>query len=467
MPSCSDFLAPKQESRELRATRTRAMAGPENAPPTSSGAFSARCRSSAGAVLGPSKQDRPHSARVFGQDITNHVSGNSNSVSGRAPTPGSKAPSTKPLRTASASRRERAASDAGVGRVPSTSRAPSAGGEEPPAAPARTSSGAGGAGTLGVAVRALSPGARFAGKGVAMIESAAAAPSGPSLTSAEAVAEAQALGRLAGEVADGSSACCITVQGAAEYVPEIYDQLFREQSTFLPRPNYMETQHDINPKMRSILVDWLVEVHMKYRLRRETLFLTVNLIDRYLTRMPVVRKRLQLVGVVAMLIAAKFEEIDPPNTGNFVYITDNAYTKDEITVLECTMLTTLGFEIVVPTAVHFLDRLQRVNRCDDRHRELAQYLLELALLDLRMIRHAPSHLVASALLLSNELLGRRPAWPAAMVLHARQKEQALRDCKEELRALLNGASSNSLQAVRKKYMLPEHHSVARMNFAVS
>ena len=82
--------------------------------------------------------------------------------------------------------------------------------------------------------------------------------------------------------------------------------------------------------MRSILIDWLVEVHLKFKLVPESLYLTVNLIDRYLEREQVHRSKLQLVGVTAMLIACKYEEIYPPIVKDFVYITDNAYTKEEI-----------------------------------------------------------------------------------------------------------------------------------------
>merc|ERR1711865_499062 len=254
------------------------------------------------------------------------------------------------------------------------------------------------------------------------------------------------------------------IQHVGEYANEIFASLFKEESIFLPRPNYMESQSDINGKMRAILIDWLVEVHMKYKLRPETLFLTVNLIDRYLTRMPVMRKRLQLVGVVAMFIAAKFEEIHPPEVADFVYITDSAYTKEDILTMECQMLSTLDFQIVVPTAAHFMDRMQRLNGCDGVQREIAQYLIELALLDFRMIRHTPSHLCSAALMLSNELLGRARAWPELLVQHARHTEVQLRPCSEELRALLDGAPAHWLQAVRKKFLLPPHHEVAKMRF---
>lgn len=253
-------------------------------------------------------------------------------------------------------------------------------------------------------------------------------------------------------------------QLVSEYANEIFNKLFRDEATHIPRANYMESQSDINPKMRAILIDWLVEVHMKYKLRPETLFLTVNLIDRYLTRMPVMRKRLQLVGVVAMFIAAKFEEIHPPEVADFVYITDSAYTKEDILTMECQMLTTINFQVVVPTASHFMDRLQNINRCDVAHREVAQYLVELALLHLPMIRHTPSRIVSAALLLSNELMGRASAWPPVMEQHSRHTEQQLRECANEFRVLLENAPGHWLQAVQKKYSLPQHQSVARMAF---
>mmetsp|Transcript_13364 Transcript_13364/g.35310 ORF Transcript_13364/g.35310 Transcript_13364/m.35310 type:complete len:464 (+) Transcript_13364:86-1477(+) len=255
-------------------------------------------------------------------------------------------------------------------------------------------------------------------------------------------------------------------QSVAEYVPDIYAQLFRTESQFLPRPNYMQDdwQMDINHKMRAILVDWLVEVHMKYRLRKETLFLTVNLIDRYLSRAPVMRRKLQLLGVVSMFIAAKYEEIHPPKVSEFAYITDNTYDKEEILTFECRVLEKLSFQIAVPTQAHFLDRLQKMNNCDETHREVSSYILELGLLEMKMLHYTPSHLVSAALLVSNELLNRRPAWPASMVHHSRHSEQALRECAEELWQLLNAAPGNSLQAVRKKYCLDQHRAVALMTF---
>lgn len=96
-----------------------------------------------------------------------------------------------------------------------------------------------------------------------------------------------------------------------EYVEDIYSfyKIAEDESRVR---DYMASQPDINEKMRSILVDWLIEVHYKFELRKETLYLTINIIDRFLSMKVVPRKELQLVGIASMLIACKYEEIWAP-----------------------------------------------------------------------------------------------------------------------------------------------------------
>jgi cyclin B len=253
-------------------------------------------------------------------------------------------------------------------------------------------------------------------------------------------------------------------QQVAEYSRDIYGMMCREEGAFLPRPEYLEEQTDINAKMRAILIDWLVEVHMKYKLKTETLFLAVNLIDRFLEKKAITRKKLQLVGVTGMLIAAKFEEIYPPEVRDFVYITDKAYTKEEILSMEVLMLTVLEFAINCPTVAHFFERYQRINGCSEAHRHLLQYVLELSLPDFKMLRYSPSHLAAAATLLSNKLLKQHPAWPQAMVRHTQQTEMMVKGCAKEMCGLLDAAERSPLQAVRKKFSQPKFHCVGKMTF---
>jgi len=87
-------------------------------------------------------------------------------------------------------------------------------------------------------------------------------------------------------------------------------------------------QTEITSRMRGILIDWLVNVHLKFKLLPDTLYIAVNLIDRFIERKHVVREELQLVGSSAMFIASKYEEIYPPELNDFVFICDNLYTKE-------------------------------------------------------------------------------------------------------------------------------------------
>ena len=106
--------------------------------------------------------------------------------------------------------------------------------------------------------------------------------------------------------------------------------------------------------MRAILIDWLVDVHLKFKLVNETLFLTVNLIDRYLERAQVSRQKLQLVGITALFTACKYEEIYPPDLRDFVYVTDKAYTKKQILNMEGGILKELNFNITFSSSYLFL-----------------------------------------------------------------------------------------------------------------
>ncbi|KAF6030507.1 CCNB2 [Bugula neritina] len=131
------------------------------------------------------------------------------------------------------------------------------------------------------------------------------------------------------DVRDIDSACADNPQLVSEYINEIYvylRQLERAQSI---KPNYMEG-YTITSRMRTILMDWLVQVHQRFHLLQETLYLTVAIIDRFLQFEEVSKNKLQLVGVTAMWIASKYEEMYAPEIADFVYITDDTYTKSTI-----------------------------------------------------------------------------------------------------------------------------------------
>ena len=163
-----------------------------------------------------------------------------------------------------------------------------------------------------------------------------------------------------------------------------------------PSPSYMTNEkQEINSMMRSILVDWLVVVHSKFRLLPETLYLCVNIIDRYLSRVLVNRKRLQLVGITALFVACKYEEIYPPEVKDCVYITDRAYTRQEVLDMESDILKVLGFKMTVPTAYPFLQRFLHITNAPNMVRDLAGFYTERMLQEYCMLNFRAS-LVASA-----------------------------------------------------------------------
>merc|ERR1712137_68817 len=249
------------------------------------------------------------------------------------------------------------------------------------------------------------------------------------------------------------------IQSVPEYALDIFAGLHEAQ--FQLRPDYMNCQPDINAKMRGILLDWIIEVQMKFGFQEQTLFLTVNYIDRYLSKKRVQRKNLQLVGIVAMFIACKFEEVNPPEVSQFVYITDNAYQKDEVLQMECVMLEVLEFKLMVPTVAHFFEHLMNANKCDFFQKQVVKYILELAILDINMIRHLPSFLVTAALYLSNKKLGKNPVWPSDLASISPYEESEIWTCQLELEMILEAAPNSRLKAVGKKYSRTKYGCVSR------
>jgi hypothetical protein len=152
--------------------------------------------------------------------------------------------------------------------------------------------------------------------------------------------------------------------------------------------------------MRAILVDWLIEVHAKFRLSPETLYLCVNILDRYCTLVHVKRSQLQLVGVTSLLLACKYEEIHPPEVRDFVFITDRAYTRQDVLDMEQGILHELKFHLTVPTAYPFLQRYLQLVKASTLTKNCANYFLERTLQEHNFLDYRPSLTAASAVILA-------------------------------------------------------------------
>ena len=142
-------------------------------------------------------------------------------------------------------------------------------------------------------------------------------------------------------------------------IKEIYTNLLIEEKENELNINslYFKNQPEINEKMRAILIDWLIDVNNKFNFREETLFITINIIDNYLSKKKIKRCNLQLLGVTSLFIACKQNEIIFRRLKEYAYITDNAYDINDILTMEKDILKTLNFNILFPSSLSFFELL--------------------------------------------------------------------------------------------------------------
>ena len=181
----------------------------------------------------------------------------------------------------------------------------------------------------------------------------------------------------------------------------------------MPNPSYMKSQVNLEWRMRGILVDWLIEVHAKFRLLPETLFLCVNLVDRFLSARPIKMEKLQLVGVTALLVASKYEEVMAPAIDAFIYVADGGYTEEEILKAERYLLHIVGFDLSYPNPMNFLRRISKADDYDIYTRTIAKYLIEISLVDDRFLKYTPSILAAAGMYLARHMMDRGPWVPTS------------------------------------------------------
>lgn len=249
-------------------------------------------------------------------------------------------------------------------------------------------------------------------------------------------------------------------------------QLSREVSGMSQCDYLSVRQCDVTARMRTILVDWLVDVHTQFRLQQSALYLAVNIFDRFLSTEDTVvaRSQLQLVGVTCMWIAAKYEEIYPPCLEDFVYISDCTYTREELLRMEALICNKLNFVFTVPTVLPFVDRGLKAlfsahPSTDARISHFSNYALELALCDYTMLKYRPSMLAAAAIALAAHTLAYcQLSWDNTMRFHTGgYTVEILNNCARDLWKIIQRDCSqvnSKICAVRRKYSNEKFHRVA-------
>lgn len=148
----------------------------------------------------------------------------------------------------------------------------------------------------------------------------------------------------------------------------------KDKKTAIDRnPKMLNKHQGLQPRMRAILLDWLNEVCEVYKLHRETYYLALDYLDRYLsTNVSISKTFLQLIGITCLFIAAKVEEIYPPKLSEFAYVTDGACSEEDILKQELVILCALKWQTNPITIIGWLGiymQLQVSNRQPKTHEE--------------------------------------------------------------------------------------------------
>lgn len=184
-----------------------------------------------------------------------------------------------------------------------------------------------------------------------------------------------------------------------DYAEAIFEY-YRARDKKFKIGDYIKEQPHINKQMRLLLVDWMVEVQQQLEFNHEILYLSVKLLDLYLNSKLIEKEKLQLLGGAAMLCACKFEERMAPPLDDFIYVSDNAYDRNELVKMEIDILRTLKYDIGVPLSYTFLRRYAKCVKADMKFLTLARFILELSLQDYKFAAVRDSVKACAALYLA-------------------------------------------------------------------
>ncbi|KAF8315447.1 A/B/D/E cyclin [Clavulina sp. PMI_390] len=208
----------------------------------------------------------------------------------------------------------------------------------------------------------------------------------------------------------------------SEYVVEIFQYLRKLEIETLPDPLYMNGQPDLAWKMRGILMDWLIQVHNRFRMLPETLFLAVNIVDRFLSVRAVSLVKLQLMGITAMFIASKYEEIMSPALSHYMECTEHSYEDGDILEAEQYILSSIDYNLSYPNPVTFLRRASKADGYDLPTRTVAKYLIEISCVDYRFLPHPPSQVAAAGIWFARLIL-EKDDWTPTLAHFSGWKEE--------------------------------------------
>ncbi|XP_018568143.1 G2/mitotic-specific cyclin-A-like [Anoplophora glabripennis] len=247
-----------------------------------------------------------------------------------------------------------------------------------------------------------------------------------------------------------------------EYRKDIWSYLTQAESEgSRVKPNYMLKQVDLSWKTRSILVDWLVSVSDEYKFCDQTVHLSVNYVDRFLSQISVTRSKFQLVGAAAMMLASKMEEYQAIDAQEWSYLTGDTFTARQVLKMEQLILRVLRFKMQPPTTYGFIQHLYAEYAMDPKTIHLAMYICELALLEGEdYLDHFPSKLAAASIALARHTLSKQKPWPEKLQNASGYTLKELSPVVQRQQKTFSDSPLKDQQAIQTKYKSEKFNRVA-------
>ncbi|KAK6622334.1 hypothetical protein RUM44_002145 [Polyplax serrata] len=235
----------------------------------------------------------------------------------------------------------------------------------------------------------------------------------------------------------------------SDYAMDIFEYMKRRETLFTVK-DYMPKQMVITKWMRSLLVDWMVDVQENFELNHETLYLGVKITDLYLGKVVVAKEILQLVGAAALFLAAKYEERMPPLIDDFIYICENAFTREDLLKMELNVFKVIDYSLGIPLSYRFLRRFSRCCKASMPTLTLARYVLELSLMEYHMAFYSESKIACAALYIALRMKN-ISGWTPTLEYYSGYKLPDFLSIALDLNDLLHQKPKEQLKVVRNKY----------------
>ena len=249
-----------------------------------------------------------------------------------------------------------------------------------------------------------------------------------------------------------------------DYFDEVYKNLLLDELRFCQKINcnYMTLQNDICDKMRAILVDWIIDVHNKLNMNKKTLFQCVFIIDAYLSKCIIEKKNLQLLGMAALLIASKENEVNYPSLQTFILLSENAYTLEELKDMEIKVIQNLECDILAPTAEEFFSINADYFEFTEIQKYFGEFFLDASLIDYHLLKYKQSTIAVACGYIVIKFFNLNGANLIVDNTNQGVNSKEVKDCAKDLCLLMRNLWDSFLRATKNKYFSDKYLNVAQL-----